>query len=476
MTLLGQCGLAAIRGTVAALVCTPVAACLHRTLSGRLSTRPWVWALALLPFIVPPMLVGYAYSNFSLSLVRYPLWNELLYDLLTWVRLTPVALLVLHVAPAGMSRRAVHCRRLLRPVDRGGRAHLAYGWFLVKGRFRGHAVAAAVVFVFAFSDFETASFFGVPTWSVALFDAHAGGLALGESLRLAVTSLLIELALLSVVALLLAARRDRSSEGEPPPSPSRAAYVGTVAYSVGALALAAAIPGIIVLRGTLEGFRTVTENFVLGGDLASSLVFAAASAVCVFVLSGWVADGLRGRFHGAAVPASAAFCALGLTSPLVVSLLTVAAFQAPGLRSLYDTPLPLLTALSVMLLPLAVALRLLVGDRSRDPVVHAASLLRLSSARGPSRNGRRLVLRHRWRPYGWLAVLLFCLAYFDLTASSILAPPDMTPVSVRLYNLMHYCQSSALSAMVCAALALPLAVVSLGAGILEFATRVKSNG
>jgi hypothetical protein len=40
----------------------------------------------------------------------------------------------------------------------------------------------------------------------------------------------------------------------------------------------------------------------------------------------------------------------------------------------------------------------------------------------------------------------------------------MTPVTVRLYNLMHYGQIAALSAMTCAAFAAPIFIILLALG------------
>jgi hypothetical protein len=52
--------------------------------------------------------------------------------------------------------------------------------------------------------------------------------------------------------------------------------------------------------------------------------------------------------------------------------------------------------------------------------------------------------------------LLLCWGYFDLTAGSLLAPSSMTPVFVRLYNLMHYGESTVLSAMVAVVMLVPV--------------------
>jgi ABC-type Fe3+ transport system permease subunit len=61
----------------------------------------------------------------------------------------------------------------------------------------------------------------------------------------------------------------------------------------------------------------------------------------------------------------------------------------------------------------------------------------------------------------WALALIFVWAYWDLTASAILAPIGMTPVTVRLYNLMHYGRIAALSAMTCAAFLAPVIILFL---------------
>ena len=65
----------------------------------------------------------------------------------------------------------------------------------------------------------------------------------------------------------------------------------------------------------------------------------------------------------------------------------------------------------------------------------------------------------------WVLFLLFCLGFFDLTSASLLAPSNLTPATVFLFNLMHYERNAALSAMVCMTVAIPvmlLAVIATG--------------
>src|SRR5207249_1733823 len=120
-------------------------------------------------------------------------------------------------------------------------------------------------------------------------------------------------------------------------------------------------------------------------------------------------------------------------------------------RAGYDSPLPLLIALTILLLPFALLLRSLLHALRAGSAIHLATLLREASRGGLRRNGGRLQWELQTRKRFWMGFLLFCWAYFDLTASSLLAPSGMTPVFVRLYNLTHYGQSAVLSALMCAA-------------------------
>jgi hypothetical protein len=133
-------------------------------------------------------------------------------------------------------------------------------------------------------------------------------------------------------------------------------------------------------------------------------------------------------------------------------LFILALFQTPPLRSVYDTPLPLLLALAILLLPLALLLGALRS--SPTPALHIARQL----------GSRRLLWVMETRPQAAALGLLFCCAWFDFTASSILAPVGLTPVFARLHNLAHYGQTAVLSAMLLAAFAVPvLALMLVGA-------------
>jgi hypothetical protein len=190
----------------------------------------------------------------------------------------------------------------------------------------------------------------------------------------------------------------------------------------------------------VSGIPSLVENFVLGQELGASAVFALVAAAAATGIAAFV------RKSSATV---LLLVAPGLCGALIVSLLLLALFQLPGLHALYDTPLPLGLALTLLLLPLAVLLGTLWLRPSAS--LHIARQV----------GHRRLIWELSTRPRVIAAGILFCWAYFDFTASSILAPNGFTPVFVRLHNLAHYGQTAVLSAMMLAAFATPILVLLL---------------
>ncbi len=396
--------------------------------------RRAAWALLLVPWLVPSLLVGYVYLPLALALVRQPGWKEILYDLALLLRVTPAAVLALTLSPPPLTAAALHCHRLLAPS--GWRTRLGFRW---RGAGRGPRVAAALGFLLVYGEFDLATMWNVQTWTAALFDAQAGGLALGDSLRLAGWPL--GGAVAATGALVAALGRDRwlgvSPDHRPPP-PGRAGSSWGWGYLAVAAALTAGWPLARLLPEAWVGAGALVGNVGLGHDI----VFTALAAVCAAV-AGWIVAG-EGVNHpwlglAGALP--------GLLGALLLSLWLLAFFQLPGAHAVYQTPLPLLAALTLLLLPSALLLRFLRLRTRPGAALHLAGML-----------GHR---RLRWQLDGrktyWAGFLLFCWAYFDLTAAALLAPPGMTTVAVRVFNLMHYGRTPALSAMLCAAVAVPAA-------------------
>ena len=434
MTLVPQTAESAARALAitgfALVLAQPLARLLAHTHGRR---RTLAWALLLAPLLTPALLVSYAYSHIALRLMAVPGGSAALYAVALVLKLTPVAAVIAHFIPPALSAEAAHCHALLA----GPRWRR---WvFRLRGAGRAPWMAGGIVFLLAFTDFELASLWSLKTWTVALFDAQAGGLALGASLRLAALPLAIEIAAL---ALLLRRAEFPAALSAEPKAHTAAAHRALTAYLAGTALLGCVVPLGLIAAPAAAGLRTIAENFVLTRELIASAAFALGAALGAWPLAAWIA-----RRRGLAL----ALCLPGLTGAMLLALFVLTAFQRPPLRAAYDTPLPLLLALTLLLLPLAVPLRWLLDTARRDPALHLA---RLAGAREVI---WRLDTRRRWLA----AFLLFCWAYFDCTASSILAPVGLTPVFARLHNLAHYGQTAVLSAMLLGAAAVPVLALML---------------
>ena len=481
----------------------------------RLSVRRAAWILLLAPYLTPVLLTGYAYANFSLSLIHHPALNAFFYSALLWWKFTPIAAVILHFTPAPILAEAIHCHRLARGGDLAERRFLSSAksaalcrvaatprWlFLIRaGCARGPVAAFAVVFLFVFAEFEMASLMVVKSWTVALFDSHAGGLALSESLRRMPGPLLCEAGAIAAAFVVLGRHQVIP---EPRITGNRSHQWFGWCHLLIAFIFVLMIPAAMVLWGVIRGFGLLLENFVLSREILASLLFAAGASVlaglAVFGLGGsgvaQVCNLLYRRFEiGGARPArdarrvanprygrlkicaailacaicrgGSSFCKIiliagvfaGLLGSLVLSLSVLAAVQLPGLIALRETPAPLVFTLGLVLLPMALVLKRVLELTGHRSALHLTTLLEKSRA------VRELTWRLNTSGKFWAMVLLFTWAYWDLTASSILAPIGMTPVTVRLYNLMHYGQIAALSAMTCAAFAAPILIFLLALG------------
>lgn len=455
------------RSLIVAGLAVGIARQLRDLLAGRHSTiRQVAWVLLLAPYFTPVLLTGYAYANFSLSLIHHPNINTIFYAVLLCWKFTPVAAVILYFTPSPISAEAVYCRRMISFNAQKNRSHptldsMFDDWlFLLRaGCARGAIAAFAVVFLCAFAEFEMASLMVVKTWTVALFDAHAGGLTLHESLRRMLGPSLCEAAAVATAVAVLGRHRII-------PTPTLAVNEKTHwfawSYLVMAFVFMMIIPAGMVLWGTIRGFGLLLENFVLSREIISSLLFAAGATLIAGLTVFWLGPVARSRRPGSVLAKMILLIAvcLGLLGPLVLSLTVLSAMQLPGMLSLRDTPVPLVFTLGLVLLPMALVLERVLELAGYRSALHLARLMQ------KSRPARDLIWRFSTSGKFWAVALLFVWAYWDLTASAILAPIGMTPVTVRLYNLMHYGQIAALSAMTCATFAAPVLLF-----LLAFATR-----
>lgn len=448
--------------------CIAVAACaallgrfLSASLRGGTKHRTAAWLLLLAPCLTPPLLAAYAYAGFAHSVLHRPVLKELVYGLLLLFRLVPVAVVAYACVPRVVSREAVYCHRLSRPRGLALPHRIAHARLLLHGEPGAGLVAGALVFLLAFAEFEQASLLSATHWTVALFDAQAGGRSLAESLRLAAVPVACGLlALLPALCVL----RGMLSKGAPlylaPTPPRGAAWMW--GYLAVALTGGVVLPSGVMLRGTFEGLTAFLKGFSLQREMAAGLGVAVAAAAGTYLVAGLATRPLRGLWrslHGSLI---ASACIPGLLGALVLALGLQFLFQLPAVRTVYDTPVPLLTGLMLYLFPFAVLLSRALDTGPFNAASQVARLLERSPHAAVRNAGNTLLWRLHYRRQFWLFGLLFCLAYFDVTLASILAPTGLPSATSRLYNFMHYGRSAVLSAMLCCTV---LAAAAAMAGI-----------
>ena len=214
--------------------------------------------------------------------------------------------------------------------------------------------------------------------------------------------------------------------------------------------LLVALPILLLSKDLGAGARLLSQGFVITEELKASLLLASLSAAGAFLLC----DFRRTRIM-LALP--------GLLGPLILGLTLMAIFQLPFLHRLYDSILPLLIATILWILPVGIFYRYAIGTRTASPGAHLGQL-----SKRPAQFRWELDGRYKLT----LFLILFCLAWFDLTLSSLLSPGYLTPLPVRLYNFMHYQQNAPLTAMVFFAILTPAAIVALAYPLTRIGTRL----
>ena len=367
--------------------------------------------------------------------------REFRYGLFVWSRCALLPLLVIWLMPPSVSQEAMHCFR--QSTASWWRRRL---WEL-RAWGRGLWVGIALVFFFAFQEFEIATTWNMRAWTVSLFDAQTGGLALRESLRLALLPLILQAALIAMLA--KGFHRDETPAEFRGPFTRRAS--AALAPAMLSVVFCCAPMFFALVLTTQWAWRHGFKAFDIAPwrEISNSLILSAAATLCAWLIAGWIAC-RRGWRLVLMLP--------GLLGPLLSGLLLLALVQASPLHLLRDTAFPAVLGLALILLPYALLLRFGIEATCDRGALHIAR----------SSDARRAV----WHLDGWprlcAVLMLFCFGYGDFTINTLLAPPQFTSVSARLLNLLHYGRSDALMMMFILAFAVPLSVALLTALTARF--------
>ncbi|MBM81607.1 MAG: hypothetical protein CMJ78_13590 [Planctomycetaceae bacterium] len=474
MSLAVACGWTLLRSFIVAMLAVPVCWKLEAVLDSLpRAGRRTVWFLLAAAFLAPELLIGYAYSNFQLSLVRYPALNESLYGFLVLLKVIPVGVAVARFSPAPpVSSEALHIHRLS-----GGGASFSS---LIRGPARIHLCTASVVFLLSFQEFEMASFFATASWTVWLYDQQVGGLMLSESLRFAIMPVVTEALVLVPLVLLATQGNSLAADPEKERRPqSRTVIFCLLTYLPVAIIALIAIPFAIMGSGILDGLRILLTDTLQRNGFLISVATAAGFAVPAAILSHSLAGLLlnycvlrRESWKSRAWIAAA--CLPGLFGSLSISLALVALFQIGLLNPLYDTIIPLMIGTTLFLLPRAVLLRLLLNSVTSGESSHLAAMLTDSPISEQRQVGRRLIWHERYRRQLGLLGVLYFWGYMELTLAALLAPVGMIAAPVRLYAQMHYGRNEVLSATSLLTVMIPVAAFFVVVGIIKLIHQSRS--
>lgn len=427
--------------------------------------RGWQLGLLALPFLFPELLTGYAYSQMTRLLITGVWTREFWFDLLLLLRVIPIGTLLWYCAPPSpLSREAWHARRLAVRVGEPAwkRWGILIGYWL-RGPARTALFAGCGLFLVLFQEFELASLLATTSWTVWLFDAQAGGLSLTDSLQCCLVPALCAWLVCGPLPWQVCGPSLRSADLSSSDLPvSRMSSNLLWGYLCVALGLIVVYPCLLIGLETIPGVLGLLRNSGQARGLFQGILVAGGcgliAGLSADLLAGWlVTDQPLNLWRRLGMIGSAA----GLCGSLILSLASVALFQQPWLRPLYDTSLPVVLGLIVWLLPRALLLHgMLIATRS--PIAeHAARMLMTSSDPQRARSSHQILWQLRGRSATAVRLLLCYWAYWDLTLPGILNPTGMEPATVRLYGDMHFGRNAMLTAKAGLTLAAPLLLIAV---------------
>ena len=499
---------------IASLAVWPVAAIVSRIeASPTVLSRRLRLLLAIFPFFLPELLIGFNYRltvtqlTSGSSPIIAATCTEALYGLLMFSRCLAVGVALSLLMPRrSATEESLHSWGMLRRSMPS--ATWFRGWLRLKifGSWQASLVAWSAMALLGFQEFETAALMQIDqypiSWSVWLFDAHAARLPLWDSLKLMIGPLLCELAMLcpACCVLFLRPASDDSGHVSDHSWSCRPTHWTSVRFS------ALLTPGVVLFAmwPLINNFLPIVRGGMLmlhsamfkqsSGQILTSTGFAIGATVlsmgiAVRILSALSErqDAGRQSLSRALNPSllarviqtnwalaavnllSIALLLPGLLGSLVLSLSLLAIFQIAALRILYDTWLPMLLGQTLAILPFALGVVLMLMQTSDPAASHSAKLLELSSEtciRRQSVNIRWRLTTGRWL-LGGLIIAHRC--FWDVTVASILRPVELEPVITRLYNEMHYGRTEALMSLSILAALTPVGIAILAMLLSRFA-------
>jgi len=461
-----------VRTIMVSTVAVTLGQCVLRDIHSVASTR-WrrTWLIAaLIPLLVPELIVGFNYRLTAQKLTESVWGTELLYATVLLIRSCSVSILVLSLLPrSSVTPESIHSWRLL------NQRTIHHRWLhlklLVTGPWRAPVVAWCLTALVTFQDFETAALIQVVghpvVWTVWLFDANAGNQSLDQTLTFMMAPLLIEFALLIPGLWLIRANSpaQHSADTISSRNTTRSFPWWSIIATTVALFIVAGWPVLLSLPELWEGTRTLLRD-PAAIIRQQAITFGLSATAAAVSLSAAV---LLHRWDR--TPATVLCLLPGLAGSLSLSLILMWLFQQPGMQLLWDTWLPMLVGQSLLMLPRAWVLVLVLKSTVSPEALHSAALLKSGQPRH-----RQSALQLLWSlsHARWMlaAVVLCHWCTWDVTTASILRPVSVEPVVTRLYQEMHFSRTESLTTLSLITISIPWIALTIVAVIRRIILRI----
>jgi iron(III) transport system permease protein len=308
----------------------------------------------------------------------------------------------------------------------------------------GVLAAALVIFVLAVSEFGVPGLLQVRVYTTEVFTAFAALYDFNRAILLAVPLLVLCVAVAAMAAVVLGDRlvtTRRTTGVSLVTFPAWRAPAAVAAFLV--IAAAVGFPVAILVREAL-GARSLPA--ALGGSgqaIANSLILAAVGATAVVAVAVWLgyAQARTGRRFRLA--AQILFVALFAVPSTIVGVGLIGLWNRPETAAIYGTEAMFLLAYLARFVP--VAALILSAAAAAVSVSHEEAAA--TSGAGWLRTMCRIVLPQMQIGMAAAWAIAFVLAFGELGASILVAPPGEATLPIRIYTIIANAPPSQIAAL-----------------------------
>lgn len=456
---------------LATLIGVPLGVALART---DLPWKPFVRILLAAPMLLPPYVAALAWVSLGggAGLLTQIVGHDVSS---TWIYSLPGAVLLLALVfyPLSMLATEVAVRRIEPRLEEAALIVTSPRDVLWRVTMRLAApsiiAAALLIFVLTISEFGVPALLQVRVFTTEVFTAFSALYDFGRATVLAVPLLLLSMAVAACAVAIV---------GERLVTTRRGLAIGDFALlqtwrSAGIVAaacvmtIALILPLALLLREALGVRSWATTVGGSGPAIANSLMFAALGATLTTGV-GFVLGYARARARrSVSFLADLTFVALFSVPSTIIGVGLISLWNRPGVSgAVYGTDAMLLLAYMARFLPVA-ALGMAAAVR-QVPASHEEAAA--TAGAGWTRTITQIVVPQVFTGLIAVWVVVFVLAFGELGASILIAPPGETTLPIRIYTLIANAppaQVAALALLQAAVILSPLAILSWGIAARE---------